>query len=102
MKFLVISNPSFPVPAELALDLVNAMEAWIGEHTRSGKIEASWSYAGMNGGGGILNVESLDELDAIMLGYPYGPFSDVEAIPLVDLGGALERMKQGLQAMAGG
>ena len=56
-----------------------------------------------NGGRqGILNVDSLEELDAIMDGFPFGPFSDVEVLPLANLDEALQRTKQAMLAMAGG
>ena len=51
-------------------------------------------------GGEIINVDSLEELDAVQSEFPMGPFSDQEVYPLVDLQGAMERMKQAIQAMA--
>jgi len=54
------------------------------------------------GGGGIANVGSLEELDAVMAEFPFGAISDVEVIPLVDLDASLERMKQSVEAMVAG
>lgn len=102
MKFLVGSRPSFPVPPEIAPALFDAMAAWVEKYSRSGNIEASWAYAGSGGGGGILNVASNDELDAIMAEFPFGPFSEVKVIALADLLQSLERGKAVVLAMAGG
>ncbi len=45
-------------------------------------------------------MESLDELDAVMAGFPFGPFSDIDIVPIVDLESSLQRTKDALQAMA--
>jgi len=102
MKFLVISHPKHPIPPEIGLQLIDAMEAWIRLQTHRVKIKETWSFAGTGGGGGILEVESLEELDAIMAGFPFGPFSDVQIYPLADLFESLQSTKQAMQAMAGG
>ena len=102
MKFLVITKSKHPVPPEMGLTLVDAMGAWSDQLTESGKAEAMWSIAGRAGGGGILNVDSLEELDAIMIQFPFGPFFDIEVFPLVDLHESLQRLKQAMQMMGGG
>lgn len=102
MKFLIISHPKQPIPPEIGIQLVDAMVAWVNQHKGSGKIEDVWGFAASGGGGGILNVDSAEELDAIMVGFPFGAFSEVEAYPLVDLHESLQRLKQAMQAMAGG
>ncbi len=45
-------------------------------------------------------MNSLEEVDAIMAEFPFGPFSDVEIYPLVDIQVALKNVKQAIQAMA--
>ncbi len=100
MRFLVVTKSKVPVPPEALGGLVDAMTSWTARY--QGKMEQVWSFAGIPGGGGILNVASLDELDAIMAQFPFGPFSDIEIYPLVDLDASLQRVKQAAQAMAGG
>ena len=80
--------------------LMDAMTAWTNKHTESGKFEASWAFAGRAGGGGIVNVDSLEELDAMMAEFPIGPFSEVEVHALVDLNESLQRVKEAALAMA--
>lgn len=101
MKFLVITKPVYPIPPEAAPGLMDAMTAWVNQNTDSGKFEVTWAFAGKSGGGGIVNVDSLDELDAIMVGFPFGPFSEIEIHPIVDLNDSIQRSKQAFQAMAG-
>lgn len=102
MKFLVITHPKHPIPPEIGLQLIDAMVAWVNHHASGGKIQETWSFAGIGGGGGILNVDSAEELDAIMSGFPFGPFSDVQVYLLADLHQGLQSTKQAMQAMAGG
>jgi muconolactone delta-isomerase len=102
MKFLVISKPTHLVPPEIGPVLIDAMIAWIDQNIANGKVESTWGFAGTGGGGGILEVDSIEELDAIMAGFPFGAFSEVEVIPLVDLHKALQHTKQAMLAMAGG
>ena len=101
MRFLVFSNPKHITPPEMIPSLVDAMSAWVDQHTASGKLESAWSVAGRVGGGGILNVDSADELDAIMVGYPFGPLSEIEVYAHADLEGSLQRAKAAAQAFAG-
>ena len=86
--------------------LVDAMSAWAAQNTANGKLETAWSFAGRVGGGGTLNVDSAEELDAIMIGYPFGAFSETAVYALADLESALLRSKAAaeaaIQAMAGG
>ena len=94
MRFLVVSKSKHPMPPEIGVGLVEAMRPWVDRHP--GKFEQVWSFAGVPGGGGILNVESLEELDAIMTEFPFGPFSETEVLPLVDLDQSLDRVKQAM------
>ena len=100
MKFLVISKQKYQIPPEAAVPLIDAFMAYIDKYTASGKLETIWSYAGGQDGGGIANVGSLDELDALLAEYPFRPFSDVEIHPLVDTKGSIQRTKQRILAMA--
>jgi muconolactone delta-isomerase len=100
MKFLVITKSKHLAPPEVAVGLIDAMGPWQSKY--AGKFEQIWGFAGIQGGGGIVNVGSLEELDAIMTEFPFLVFSKIEIIPLVDLDGYLQRTKQVAQAMAAG
>ena len=72
MKFLINTRLTVSPPPEMMPALIDAMTAWTNRFTESGKLEAVWSYAGLAGGGGIANVDSLEELDASMVEFPFG------------------------------
>jgi muconolactone delta-isomerase len=102
MRFLVVTKQSTPPPPEMAIGLLEALSAWARRHQESGKIEQTWGFVGLPAGGGIMNVESLEELDGIMAEFPMGPFSTIEILGLVELEPALQRARNAIQAMMPG
>ena len=99
MRFLITGKNNFPIPPEMGSALVDATIAWAKKYTSNGKFEQTWGLAGIAGGGAIANVDSSDELDAIMVEFPFGPFTNTEIYALTDMVGSLERLKQVIQAM---
>jgi muconolactone delta-isomerase len=99
MRFLVVTNSKMPFPPEMAQALVDAVEVWANKYKASGKLEQIWGFAGLQGGGGIANVNSLEELDAIMTEFPIAPFSDIAVYGLVDFEATIGTWKQAVQAM---
>jgi len=106
MRFLVVTKSREGAPPEMAVGMMQMMQGWLAEHRASGKLEQTWSFAGVQGGGGILDVDSLEELDSIMAGFPFGQISTVEVYPLADLDAALTdqiaKVQAVLEAMGGG
>ena len=97
MRFLVIGRGKYPIPPEAAPGILDATVAWNKKLIDSGKGEASWGVDELPVGVGILNVDSLEELDAIMTESPLGPFGEVGILSLVDLAESLQRIKQAAQ-----
>ena len=93
MQFLVITRPATPPPPEMLMPMIGAMEAWVAQNRASGKAKAVWAFAGTAGGGGVIEVESHEELDAIMVRFPFGPYSTVEVIALSDIDESLANAK---------
>ena len=106
MRFLVVTKSRESFPPDVAPMLLQAMRAWVEENRTAGRIEDVWGFAGIPGGGGIFNVESLEELDGVMAAFPFGNFSDVEVYGLVDIDGALDgfeaTINRMMEAMGGG
>jgi muconolactone delta-isomerase len=100
MKYLVVTKSKMPFPPEMALGIVDAVEGWTRKYTAKGQLEQIWSFAGLQGGGGIANVNSLEELDAIMTEFPIAPFSDIEIYGLVDFEKSVGIWKEAAKAMA--
>lgn len=99
MRFLIVTNSREAMPAEMVMPAMQGMQAWVAENRASGKLEQVWSFAGKSGGGGIANVETHEELDALMAAFPFGQTSDVEVYALADLDVALESNIQAFTAM---
>jgi muconolactone delta-isomerase len=99
MRFLVVTKATSPIPPDMALPLFEALSGWAKENTAAGKIEQTWSFAGTPGGGGIINVPTLEELDALMTTFPLQPFSMIEVYPLVEIEASLERVRGAIRAM---
>ena len=99
MQFLVLTKPAGPPPPEMLLPLLDAMTAWVAQHRASGAMKAVWSFAGTLGGGGVLEVKSHEELDAIVARFPFAPFSSIEVIALGDLDKSLAESRAFAQEM---
>jgi len=102
MQFLVITKQASPPPPEMLVPMIGAMEAWVAQHRASGKMKAVWAFAGSGGGGGVLEVESHEELDSIMARFPFGPFSTIEIIALSDLDKSLANARAFVGEMMAG
>jgi muconolactone delta-isomerase len=102
MRFLVITKQASAPPPEMLVPMIGAMEAWVAQHRASGKMTAVWAFAGTNGGGGVLEVESHEELHAIMSRFPFAPFSSIEIIALSDLDQSLANGRAFVQEMMAG
>ncbi len=97
MKFLIISKNKHLTPPEVVPGLIDATLAWARKY--QGQIEQIWAVAGQQAGGGIADVESLEELDTILAELPLGPFSETEVYPLVDLDVSLQHQKESLHTI---
>jgi len=100
MRFLVISRPTSPLPAEQLGTLLTAFKGWRAQH--SAAMEGFWFFAGGGGGGGILNVPDEQALHVIMSSYPYNNTSQIEVHALVDGDWAIGVWEEVLKSMAGG
>jgi len=102
MQFLVITRQRTPAPPEMLMPMLGAMEAWVAHYRASGKAKDVWGFAGAIGGGGVLEVDSHEELDAIMARFPFAPFSTVEIIPLCGIEESLSNAKAFVGEMMAG
>ena len=93
MQFLVITRQFSPPPLEMVSPLLEATQGWLAQHRASGKIKSAWAFAGTTNGGGVLEVDSHEELDEIVGAFPFAPFSTIDVIALSDLDRSLETAK---------
>ena len=47
MKFLVVTKAKMFPPPEMAMALLNAVDAWVKKYKSSGKLEQIWGFAGL-------------------------------------------------------
>ena len=102
MRYLVVTTARSPLPPDMIMGLLDAMSEWAERYSAAGKIEQTWSFAGLRGGGGIMNVDSPEELDEIMTEFPFASFSKVRVYGLVDLQKSLDHGKKAIAAMMAG
>jgi muconolactone delta-isomerase len=100
MRFLVVTKARQAPPMEAAVMMVEAMKGWIKQYTGNKKMEQIWSFAGGVGGGGIMNVATAEELDAIMGEFPFALYSDIEVYALADVNKTLDNFSNVFKKMA--
>jgi muconolactone delta-isomerase len=91
MKFLVRTEPKHQAPPEMVPGMIDGLIAWA--EANEDKLDSIWSLAGKQGGGGIVSVKSLEELDQLMITFPFGPFYEIAIDPIVELGHSMDRVK---------
>ena len=99
MPFLVVQKTHHTMPPEAALPLMKAMHEWLKRYRQNGKIEQTWNFAGQAAGGGIISVESHEELDDILAENPIRPFTSVDVYPLTDIDRSFEKQIQVIEHM---
>ena len=102
MRYLIVTTARSPFPPDMTIGLLDAMSKFAERYTAAGKIEQTWSFAGLRGGGAIMNVDSPEELDEIMTEFPLASFSKVRVYGLVDLQKSLDYGKKAMAAMMAG
>jgi muconolactone delta-isomerase len=99
MRFLVTLNQKYMVPPEVQIGLMDGSIAWAKKYTASKKLEQSWGCAGMPAGGGVLNVNSIEELNQIIAELPLGAVSETEIRPIMGMEEAINQAKKALMAI---
>lgn len=99
MKFLVITIGKWPPPPEILPALNESSTQWVAWAKGSGKFEAIYAISGQPGGMGIVNVDSLEELNDLIQGYPMTPFSETQLFPLSDIDRAMTTWREQVKKM---
>jgi len=101
MKFLVIVTQRQAPPPEIMPVLVDATAQWTASAKKGGKFDVIYSIAGQPGGLGIVNVNSLEELNELVSGHPMTPFANVQTLPLSDIDHGLKTLREQVKKMSG-
>jgi hypothetical protein len=83
MRFLVIDERRQPLPEGGGAELMDATEKWM--DANEDVMITSWGNVGKPGGGAIVEVDSFEQLESIMLQYPLSRYSDRTITPILDL-----------------
>ncbi len=100
MKVLVLVKNRYPIPPEVISRIMDGALAW--KRKYEGKMDQLFAFAGMQGGGGIVNADSAEELDTMLAELPMAPFSDIEIYPLTDVEGVWQSRKKMAETMIKG
>jgi hypothetical protein len=81
MKFLVLAwpGPMLSPPGVMA-EAFKASKEWMAEQMKAGVVDCVFGFAA-GGGCGIINASSGEELQALLVGSPLGPFSTFHLRP---------------------
>ena len=100
MRFLVTALPRDPLPPEVGLMLARAMMPYTEKY--KDKIVQHWAFAGLGGGGAILEVDSHEELNKIMNEFPFFSFSNIKILAMSDLATGMDDLARQLEAAVQG
>ena len=101
MKYLVFGTRNqVPVEPKMAANVFQAGKQWVGAELASGRMDLMYLYAHANGGMGIVNGESHEEVYGRILESPYFVFMDWEVIPLVDWSHGFDKLIETFQKIA--
>jgi muconolactone delta-isomerase len=102
MRFLITTKPFLEIKQEAAQPMMEGLIGWINKYKATGQMKDAWTYCAKPGGGGILDVRSLEELDSIMREFPFFFLSNVEVEPLTDLETSIRKSIEVFRQQAGG
>jgi muconolactone delta-isomerase len=84
MKFLVIVTPrQVPLPPGVIADLLEAQKAWLNEQIANGTLESVHGIVG-GAGVGIANVDSHEQMHALLVSSPAFPLADYDVRAIGD------------------
>jgi muconolactone delta-isomerase len=85
MKFLVIvtPRPNPMIPPQVAARLLSAQREWMGQRLDDGTFECAYAFP-TGGGCSVVNVDSHEALNALLLDSPSFPMAEIETRALAD------------------
>jgi hypothetical protein len=101
MKFLVTVTPRqfTPMPPGAIAEMLSAQRDWLMEKLDDGTIDCAYGFIG-GGGMGILNADSFEEANTIIVSSPGYPIGDNEIRPLGDFSTTIDAGVASLRRVA--
>jgi muconolactone delta-isomerase len=102
MKFLLIVTPrrDASIPPAAVAGMLAAQRDWLHDRMHDGTVEYAYSFAA-GGGCGVLNVDSHEALNELIVNSPAFMISDYDARPLADLDSSIGNAVAALERAAG-
>ena len=102
MKFLVIVTPrrDASVPPGAVAAMLSAQRDWLHERMNDGTVEFAYSFP-VGGGCGVVNVDSHEALNELLVNSPAFMINDFDLRPLSDLDTGLGNAITALERAAG-
>jgi hypothetical protein len=100
MRFVVIDRgPRFQLPLE---EFPSTWQRFVDWRERyRGKMESFEFFLGGGGGFGVVDVDSAEELQQMLIEYPFNMYDEVEVRAIADGDASLRQWGEAFQAMAG-
>jgi hypothetical protein len=98
MKALVIGRPKFQVPPEMAPMVTQGALDWYERYQE--RFEVFGTFMG-GGGFAVVEVQSADELNQMIVEMPFATFSDISAELFVEGDKGFRQFQEAMQAMMG-
>ncbi len=101
MLFLVTgeSKGMLPFGPKESLELVASEWEAVVSYEQQGKVLAAGAYAGRHGGCVIFDVDSVEELHALVCQLPMFAFAEFDVVPLIGAQQALEGIRMALDSL---
>jgi muconolactone delta-isomerase len=96
MKFLVIARPR-QIQQGMTSAMVQTTREVVNRDIKSGKIDCLYRFAGGNGTCAIVNADSGDALEEMLMEGPAFPFIEFESHPLADADKFLDKLIEGMK-----
>jgi muconolactone delta-isomerase len=91
MKYLLLltRNPEAPQPTP---DVFLKHKEWVQQEVKKGTMEVPYTFAGSYEGMCIINADTPEDLDDIMIAAPARPFANIEVKLLSDFAKSMDRV----------
>jgi hypothetical protein len=99
MKALVIGRPKFQVPPEMAPMVTQGALDWYSRY--QDRFEVFGTFMG-GGGFAVVEVDTADDLNQMIVEMPFATFSDISAELFVEGDKGFRQFQEAMQAMMAG
>ena len=91
MKYLLLITTNPNPRAQPTPDVFLRHKEWVQQEVKKGTMEVPYTFAGSDEGMCIVNAQSPEELDDILIAAPGRPFVNIEVKPLSDFAKSMDR-----------